>query len=76
MMDDILAPEPPMKKNSQYIVTHWIDKVQNGDDQAKKGNRNNKVLDEKLFSGEHHNCLSAGQVATGRFIGMFLLLLR
>jgi hypothetical protein len=76
MMDDILAPEPPMKKKRQYIVTHWIDKVQNGEGQAKKGNRNryNKVLDEKLFNGEHHDCLSAGQVATGQFIGMFLLL--
>jgi hypothetical protein len=69
MVDDILAPDPPIKKKKQYFIKQWIDKIQTGAGQAKKGNRNNKVLDENLFSGEHHKCLSAGQAATGQFIG-------
>jgi hypothetical protein len=70
---ELSAPDPPWKKKRQYFVKHWIDKIQTGAGQAKKGNRNNKVLDEKQFNGEHHICLSAGQAATGQYTGKFLL---
>jgi hypothetical protein len=71
MINDLLAPEPPMKKKKQYFLKQWIDKIQTGAGQSKKGNSNNKVLDEKQFNGKHHNCLSAGQAATGQYTGWF-----